>query len=50
MVRVDDNSIHVDGADSFEVYNTAGSRVAPQGLLPGIYVVRTQHSVVKVKI
>lgn len=50
MVRVDGNSILVDGADSFEVYNAAGCRVAPQGLLPGIYVVRTPDAVVRVKI
>lgn len=39
-VVVDGRSIDVVGADSFEVYDLKGRRVAPRGLAAGVYVVR----------
>lgn len=39
-VVVDGRSVDVVGADSFEVYDLKGRRVAPRGLAAGVYVVR----------
>lgn len=39
-VVVDGRCIDVVGADSFEVYDLKGRRVAPRGLAAGVYVVR----------
>lgn len=39
-IFVNGGDIAVSGADYFEVYSLSGRKVAPQGLAPGLYIVR----------
>ena len=47
-VWTEPGAIHVEGSDTFEVYDTSGRLCSPARLSPGIYIVVTPHSSHKV--